>query len=214
MSTEIATLETTNYDALDANIGSDLDGEPLRFKDGKFFQGFDKIEVEDGTVLRAAPPSIQDGFVRWENGKPVDWRMREWINPNQLPVYRDTLGDTDESKWPDGKDPWSYTMYLAMKDAESVLFKFETSSVGGARAVHRLLREWRRQRDKHPGLVPVVVLNSDSYVHKVHKNTVHIPTFEIVGWEPWDEDAPKAIAATPDDPRTQIAEQLDDAIPF
>jgi hypothetical protein len=107
MSTEIATLETTNYDALDANIGSDLDGEPLRFKDGKFFQGFDKIEVEDGTVLRAAPPSIQDGFVRWENGKPVDWRMREWINPNQLPVYRDTLGDTDESKSVRPQNRWA-----------------------------------------------------------------------------------------------------------
>lgn len=213
-STEIAKLETTSYDALDAAIGSDLDGEPLRFKDGKFLQGFDKNIVEKGTVLRIAPTSVQDGFVKWEDGKPVDWRLREWISSTQLPIYRDTLGDMDESEWPDGKDPWAYTMLLAMKDAEGTLFKFSTSSVGGANAVKRVLREWRRQRDKHPGLVPVVALGSDSYVHKVHRNTIQIPTFEIVGWEPWDDDVKALPYATADDPRNQVTDALDDAIPF
>jgi hypothetical protein len=83
-STEIAKLETTSYDALDAAIGSDLDGEPLRFKDGKFLQGFDKNIVEKGTVLRIAPTSVQDGFVKWEDGKPVDWRLREWISSTPI----------------------------------------------------------------------------------------------------------------------------------
>ena len=102
----------------------------------------------------------------------------------------------------------------AMKDAEGKLFKFQTHSVGGANAIRRLLREWRRQRDRHLGLVPVIALGADSYVHRVHDNTIHVPTFEIVGWEPWDDDASPLIEVTPDDPRTQVEDDLQDEIPF
>src|SRR5262249_55096397 len=160
------------------------DGIPLRFKDGKFYEGFDKVEVQDGTVMRFAPTSVQDGFVLWRDGRPIDWRMREWLNTSQ-PISRGILGDNDESKWPEGKDPWVFTMLAALKDAEGVLYKFSTSSSGGSNAIRKLMREWRRLREKHPGLVPLVTLGSDFYVHKVHKNQVRIPTFEIVGWEPW-----------------------------
>ena len=69
-----------DYGAIDDAIGSDIDGDPLKFKDGVFLRGFDKTEVEEGTTLRIAPTSVQDGYVKWEDGKPVDWRLREWIN--------------------------------------------------------------------------------------------------------------------------------------
>jgi len=201
------------YDALDAVIGNDLDGEPLRFKDGRFLEGFDKNEVIEGTVLRVEPTSVQDGFVKYEDRKPVDWRMREWIS-GAPPIDRNALGDLDDGDWPDGKDPWAPTMFLAMKDAEGKLFKFSTHSVGGANSVRRLLREWRRQRDRHLGLVPVIALGADSYVHRVHSNTVHVPTFAIVGWEPWDDDASPLIEVTGDDPRTLVQDDLEDEIPF
>jgi len=212
MSTEIAKIET--YSALDAAIGSDLDGEPLRFKDGMWLQGFDRNEVEAGTIFRVAPTSVQDGFVKWENGRPVDWRMREWISTAQLPVCRESLGDVDESEWTDGKDPWAYTMLLAVKDGEDKLYKFSTSSVGGANAVRRLLRAWKGGRYRHPGQVPVVAIGTDHYVHKAHKNKVHFPTFEIVGWDYWDAEAARLVP-NPDDPRTQFAHVLEsDTIPF
>ena len=75
--TQISPVKHENYDALDAAIGSDIDGEPIRFKDGKYLRGFDKNEVFEGTRMRIAPTSVQDGFVKWEDGKPVDWRLRE-----------------------------------------------------------------------------------------------------------------------------------------
>jgi hypothetical protein len=36
--------------------------------------------------------------------RPADTQMREWCN-SQHPINRNTLGDLDESLWPDGKDP-------------------------------------------------------------------------------------------------------------
>ena len=85
--------------------------------------------------------------------------------------------------------------------------------------MRKVLREWKRQRDKHPGQVPVVALSSDSYQHKIHRTEVQFPVFEIVGWDYWDEvDRASAAAlpsyATDDDPRTQVRDELEDEIPY
>jgi hypothetical protein len=209
VSTELAKYEPKTLAALDANIGTDLDGEPLRFKDGKWLQGFDKAFVEPGTVMRFAPLSIQDGYVKWDDGKPVDWRMREWIS-TQVPILREDLGENDEADWPNGKDPWAFTLIAALKDAEGTFYKFSTGSAGGINAVKKLMRTWRRERDRYPGKVPVVALNTDSYVHKVHKNTVMIPVFDLVGWEPWDE----SDVVPPPEERSHVAHAVNDEIPF
>ena len=111
-------------------------------------------------------------------------------------------------------------MLLAMKDEDDVQLKFSTGSVGGANAVRKVLREWKRLRDKHPGQVPVVSLGSDSYQHKVHRTEVQFPVFEIVDWDYWDEADRASAKALPsyvtaDDPRTQVRDELDgDEIPY
>lgn len=196
-----------NYGALDAAIGAEVDdAQPLRFKDGAFYGGFDKVEVELGTVFRVHPMSVQDGFIKWVDGRPADIRMREWSS-GLHPIDRNELDELDKAGESD--DPWSYTMYIAFKDAEGTLYKFTASSKGSANAVRKMLRQWRRGRDKHPGLVPVVALGRDSYEHKVHRTTIRVPTFEIMGWEAWDENAPAPAKAA-----DKFSEVLDDEIPF
>jgi hypothetical protein len=194
MTKEIAKLE--DHTALDREIGADVDGEPLRFKDGGFIRGFDRVDVKLGTKMLLHPASTADGFIRWEDGKPTEFKLREWNNLTQLPILRDTLGDMDESQWPDGKDPWAYTMMIAMKDAEGVVLAFSTSTEGGKNAVRKVLREWKAQRAKHIGRVPVVSLNADSYEHKVHRTKVGFPVFEIVGWASWDGEEVPPLTAT------------------
>jgi hypothetical protein len=94
-----AVVKHQDYAALDAAIGnSGGEGEPLRFKDGGFVRGFDKIKVSLGTRLMLHPGSTSDGFIKWEDGKPTEWRIRELNNPAQLPVLREALGDTDETE--------------------------------------------------------------------------------------------------------------------
>jgi hypothetical protein len=150
MTNAVAKIE--DYSALDAAIGTSMEGEPLRFREGVFIRGFDKTEVKFGTRLIMHSASLSDGFIKWEDGKPVEWRIRELNNPSQLPVFRHTLGDKDESQWSDGKDPWSFTMVIAMKDQEGVALTFSTGSVGGKNALRKVLQSWRLARNKHPGL--------------------------------------------------------------
>jgi hypothetical protein len=206
MPTEIAKIE--NYAALDREIGSSMD-EPLRFKDGKFIRGFDKMKVDLGTRFLMHPASTSDGFIKWEDGKPVEFKIRELNNPSQLPVFREPLGDLDESKWPDGKDPWASVMMIAMKDQEGVMLTFSTSSVGGRNALRKVLRDWRLVRDKHYGQVPVIELGVDSYKHKIHRTTVEFPVFKIVDWATWDGPEAPALPS----PSQRIREELDDDLP-
>jgi hypothetical protein len=208
MTNEISRYETRSLDAFDANVGSEVeDAVRLGFKDNQYVEGRDKTSIDKGTAMRLAPTSTSDCWTLWIGGRPADVRMREWVS-TQPPIHRDQLGYTDESQWLDGKDPWAYTLVMALKDANDTLFKFSTGSVGGINAIKKVLRTWRRDRDQHPGLVPVVTLDSDSYVHKTHGSTIYFPVFEIVGWETWDGSAPAAPIQAP------IAEVLDDSIPF
>jgi hypothetical protein len=146
------------------------------------------------------------------------------MGDRRFPILRNDLGDFEERDWPNGKDPWAFTIIAAMKDDEGVLLKFSTSAKGGENAIRILCRDWRRQRDKHPGMVPVIKLGSDSYLHKIHRTEVIIPTFAIVGWAAWDDNgdlavvsAPKALppgGVTADDPRTMMGPGIDDEIIF
>ena len=94
-----------------------------------------------GTVGKEATP-IQDGiklvalatlamWVRWEDGKPVEVRMRE---PGGRLADREELGYDDESQWesPNGEPPRSVAKHLApvyLVDPQTAeAYTFSTSS--------------------------------------------------------------------------------------
>jgi hypothetical protein len=181
MTNEIVRHE--NYAALDAAIGSsNVDNQPLRFKGGAFTRGFDKSPVSMGARMLLHPVSVAEGFVKWEDGRPAEWQIRELANPTQTPISREDLGDLDKNDWADGKDPWAPIMMVAMKDESGAVLTFSSSTTGGRNAIRKVLRDWRLARGKHPGRVPVVELDVDSYEHKTHRTTIEFPVFKIVDW--------------------------------
>ena len=60
-------------------------------------------------------------------------------------------------------------------------------------------------------------LESTTYTHQQF-GEISKPKFKIVDWARWDDgddaDAPASITPTPDDPRTQVKDELQDEIPF
>jgi hypothetical protein len=103
------------------------------------------------------------------------------------------------------------TDMLVMREIESGdLLTFSTSSQGGRSALGKLCRAFDRNYRKHVGGFPVVELGAESYDHDLYGETWK-PAFKVVGWAKW---GPDEIEVTEDDPRTLVAEELDDAIPF
>ena len=206
MANEIAKRD--DYSVLDAEIGSSIDGEPLRFKDGNFIRGFDKTQLKLGVQMAMHPASVSDGFIKWEDGRPVEFASLTTRRSHRSCARH--LAITTERAWPDGKDPWSYVMMIALKDSDGVPLTFTTGTVGGKNALRKVLRDWRLARSRYPSKVPVVELGVDSYDHKVHRTTVTIPVFKIIGWGDWDNAEGLTLA---DEVKPNLSKELNDDLP-
>ena len=125
---------------------------------------------------------------------------------------RASLGDLDESLWPEGlnggpEDPWKHQMYVVLQNPQSQAFyTFVTSSTTGRNGVGKLLKHYDRMRRNDPDSYPLVRLKPAGYLSKKPGvGWVDTPSFQIVG------RVPKSSAAVPD---TSVAADLDDRIPF
>src|SRR5262245_50624053 len=93
-------------------------GPILKFNDWKWSIGKEKefLEIAAGRCLVAVAPAA--GQVKWQGGKPVEYRMRA---PGMAMPERADLGDHDATQWelgPDGqgRDPWQVTHFVYLID--------------------------------------------------------------------------------------------------
>ena len=115
-----------------------IKGTLLKFADWNWSKGKEGTKVDEGTALVALDTAA--AWVKWEEGKPVEYRMRQ--AGYRLPE-REELGDLEERDWEAGpdnkpKDPWQNTRFVYMVDPVSAeAFTFSTSSWGGRGAHSR-----------------------------------------------------------------------------
>jgi hypothetical protein len=158
-----------------------MKGILLKFADWKWTKGKESTPIEDGTQL--VPSSTAAAWVGWENGKPVEYRMRQ---PGRRLPAREELGDLDQAEWEigsDGKprDRWQSTRFVYFVDPLTAeAYTFSTSSIGGHSAVDDLADLIHRVRSAYPGAVPVVELRA-SPMHTKHGRKSK-PWFKIIGW--------------------------------
>jgi len=150
------------------------------------------------------------GWTKWSDGKPVESRIGRLVDNFRPPQRRD-LGDTDKADWPaddrgDARDPWQFSNYLVLKNAETgEFFTFTTGTRGGLNTIADLCRHYARDSKQHPGHFPIVALKSDSYLHpnKAY-GRIKIPVLAVVGRAPQDGSA--AVQT--------VADDMSDDIPF
>jgi hypothetical protein len=215
MSQNLATVQTDDGwdDAATENAERVIKGTLLKFADWNWTKGTEGTNVEKSTALVAL--STVAAWVRWVDGKPVEYRMRQ---PGEQLPDRDELGDLDESAWeqgPDGnpKDPWQNTRFVYLIDPVSAeAYTFSTSSWGGRQAVNDLAEAIQRMRYGRPGASPVVELHAAPMTTKWGKKSK--PFFKVVDWrggEPRNEGPPPALALAENRAASMA---LDDEIPF
>jgi hypothetical protein len=160
-----------------------LRGTLLKFSDWNWTRGKEASPIEKGTKLVALGTAA--AWVRWEHGKPVEYRMRQASKP--LPD-REELGHTDQAAWelgPDDKtprDPWQSTRLVYLVDPDTAeAFTFSTSSWGGREAVINLGDAIARIRSAHPKALPVVALDAAPMMTKFGRKSK--PVFKIVDWK-------------------------------
>jgi hypothetical protein len=218
-------IQISSYRAFaEEDAASAIAGDMILFNKGLFTRGEGKRPVPADTLFIANLDEGYRGWVRWSGGKPVEHRIGRIVEGFQLPL-RDELGHEDQTKWEtdqsgEPRDPWQPTLRLVMRDTDGDLVTFVGSSWGARRGLQQLYGRFDRER-REPGLWPVVKLETEHHQNK-RWGVIPEPRFPIVGWCAWDgklnvkaiTKKGSTVAVTPDDPRTQVAEALNDKIPF
>ena len=208
--TSVSPWREAANDEIGANFGSFL-----KFTKGDWTLGEEEKEVPTDARFVANLEEYYRGWVRWWDGKPTEHRIGRVVDRHRVPP-REELGDLDESRWeaePNGlrRDPWAKTVYLAMRDLRNdEIVCFTSSSDGGRKAVAKLADRYDRLRRRFKAKMPVVVLEVESYQHKIYGKILK-PQFRVVDWAFWDDET----AADPDGAlQAQNAAEMSDEIPF
>lgn len=165
-------------------------GKLLKFKKSEGFvtmQDEKEVEIQLGTRVVAMMTSMLDGWIRWEEGKPVAHEMGRLIEGFHSPK-REALGDNDKAMWEKDKngtlrDPWQPANYLVMIDADTrEIYTFASGSKGGRSALGELAIAYHKHAKMVPSEVPVIELGKSSYQHSDF-GKVYVPTFKVVAWK-------------------------------
>jgi len=213
-------------DAAAENSERVIKGTRLKFNDRHWTKGKEGTEVEKGTALAAL--STTAALVKWANGKPIEYRMRQ---PGGRLPEREELGDLDECQWevgPDGnpKDPWQNTRFVYLVDPTTAeAYTFSTSSWGGRQAVADLADQIQRMRCGRPGAVPIVELDVAPMPTKFGIKSK--PFFKVIDWhggepraidppggEPGNGGPTPALVGNKTTTSTVTSKALDDEVPF
>src|SRR5262245_58403420 len=174
---------------IDEVAPSTIAGQMAKFsKDGKFIISETEQEVSLDQEFIALCDEVLIGYVKFNGeGEPPD-RHQGLLYSGYVMPSRDSLGDMDQTEWPEGldglpADPWQHQMCLVLQDPQSLaLYTFVTSSVTGRRAVGNLLRHFDRMRRSDPNSYPVVRLRPSGFQSKKKGvGWVHTPSFVVVG---------------------------------
>lgn len=198
-----------------AHIGPSAGGTPfLRLgRDGIWVFGPESIEVEEGSLWAINPYSIQHGFAAWGDGELFGEAM---VPFNQAPPNRSQLQDFGV-EW---KPQTSLMLQCIEGEDKGQTVLYKGTSIGMQNAVKELINQLINQvQTDVKNLVPVVELETDSYMHKQYGKT-YTPILDIQHWvsmesgdaaESDPEDAPEAETAAESDAPEKKAS--DDAKP-
>jgi hypothetical protein len=197
--TDNPTIETSNLPAIAddaiAAINSylaeedpqNMIGKLIKFSKGEYLKGLDAEVVPLGTLVTVACDMTLSGFIRWEDGKPVEHKLVRVASG--APLYRrGELGYHDKEAWPkdsngEPRDPWQPALYAPVMDAEGEIATFTTGSVSGIKSYHRLLRRYATHAARHPGFYPLVKLQASFFKHSDKSiGKVFYPDFEPAGY--------------------------------
>jgi hypothetical protein len=201
---------------LDEIAPAGIVGRLIKFsKEGVFATNDDGEPVPEAADFIALCDQTLVGWIKYNRDKDSDAppeRVMGLLYDGFVVPARETLGDTDQTKWEPGlsgapEDPWHHQVCLVLQNTETrELYTFATTSQTGRRAVGNLLKHYDRMRRTNADELPVVRLKAGGFNHRDDRiGWVSVPVFAVHG------RAPRDSAAKPD---TSLAADMSDEIPF
>jgi hypothetical protein len=154
-------------------------------KDGVWVYGPEPIEVEEGSLWQVNVITAAHGWCCWKDAGDKNTLAGEiMISMAQpKPPRPEPIGDTEYA------EQRSFELRCVSGEDEGMEVLYKTSSLGGMKAVDKLLAEIQKaiaaSRTRAPGspayVFPVLALDQDSYPHPKYGKT-YIPILDVVAW--------------------------------
>jgi hypothetical protein len=217
----VAAPKSTVNRYIDEISPSSIVGALMKFnKDRKFEVTADGTILGDDRAYIAHTDKTHIGRVKFgRDGEPPQ-REGGLLYQGYVMPPRESLGDTDESKWEVGlsgqrEDPWQHQILLVLERVDDgAMFTFATTSKTDRGAVGDLLRSYERMKLSNPDVLPLVKLKSSGFQHKDPRiGWVGKPAFAVCGRVNRDETASGGGDGV-DPSAGSIAADLNDEIPI
>ena len=161
---------------------------------GVWLFGRQHTVVEDGSHWVVNPWTFMHGFVRFDNNKKAPDECLTSASANQpLPAIEE-LPNKPGLEWQEQRTVQMKCISGTDAGREMV---FKTSTVGGIDTWKDLLaavRDWISSGQHGGNVLPIVLLEKDSYQHGVH-GRVWFPVLRIIDWMPLEGPVPAAAPA-------------------
>lgn len=143
-------------------------------KAGEWVYGAHEEEITEDMELLVNPGGFVHGFVCWADGAKLGEIVKGVDQPVEEP--EDTPAGSTRG--------WEAQLGMTLKinDPEGANLLFNTSSVGGKRAVAEMAQQVAEKlASGDEKIVPVVKLSAESYKHKKY-GTIYTPAITVVRW--------------------------------
>jgi hypothetical protein len=204
-------------DYLDAFTVPTIPGTQFRFngKDAKYvLLNADLLPLEETDKFVFLADMIWGGWIKFaRDGETPPTRIQGLLTDGFRLPPRDTIGDTDESKWEIGlsgkaEDPWRHQLVILLqKIGADELYSFIATNPTSRGAVTDLINHCQRRKRSGKNDYPIVKLGTRSFPRREPpKVKVWCPHFTIVGHQPKD--------AVIDPSNASLSADLNDAVNF
>lgn len=177
---ELAQAFIDNTESFDTATGTGGTGYYLKLEQnsGDWVYGAADELVEDAAIWAINIASFEQGWVCWHRSQLVGRHSRKATEPPLMEHELPALPVGQE--W---KPMKKFDLKCVGGGNEGVEVTYETSSLGGLRALSSITRAiGERCRTGAVDIIPVVSLSSHTYPNKISGKDVRNPDFSIIGW--------------------------------
>ena len=156
MTHELTIIDGFDADAADPS-GSPIRGSSWRFIDGDYFAFKELLDVRDESYLVY---DILRGWQKLEEGCPPEYLMQQKGQPKPAQPH------VDNADWrPDlngiPANPWKWTVFVRLVNIKTgEISTFWSNTAGGHQAVRELSDSVQFMRERRPGAMPIIALES------------------------------------------------------
>jgi hypothetical protein len=178
----------------------------MMFRDGEWSFGVDHAEVDEDDLWAINPNSYQFGLIEWCEGQAGGEILVPAGMEYSVAEVPRKFQDEPEARI---SPQVAVDMMCVAGNYRGQQVNYKTSTRGGTSVLNNLANDIARQyKNDDESIVPVVKLESDSYIHKKFNRKTYVPVLSLQFWDNLQfKKAQKKYGSFGDEPKDLLEDE-------